>query len=420
MEVKLDLKDAADWVYRGEGAVNLVLAYTGTSPAFIGKVMRIQKVPRSKTAKKQVEGVNGCSVLERHAQLVWRDNAELLLASNKETLEQLYIQHVMSPLLGPKHVDAGLRVLVTRAFLEYVQYNALCRRPASRVDAAEVDTHCDSVLLLSDHTVFPQGILNGEPCLAVEIKISELSDYDPLDLFSGSKERMSKAIKALYVTPQNNFRVFLNGSLILGGLGGATGSTNFATEKAFEDALKCVIQADDGLRTNSFIQLVSEAVYHAGIMDRLLEAQKLDYCDIEGAIHAYYNIISQPCKACKNLDEQKVSHRYSSLHCITLDESLKIVRDYLISSTAKDCSLMICFRPKGAEVSESSHNSVYLESTKQVFEYKVYFIDLDLKPLEKLEKHYEKDKKIVSCYSQKLYGTNGVNKDVAMNSCIQY
>lgn len=70
--------------------------------------MRIQKVPRSKTAKKQVEGVNGFSVLERHAQLVWRDNAELLLASNKETLEQLYIQHVMSPLLGPKHVDAGV------------------------------------------------------------------------------------------------------------------------------------------------------------------------------------------------------------------------------------------------------------------------------------------------------------------------
>lgn len=50
----------------------------------------------------------------------------------------------------------------------------------------------------------------------------------------------------------------------------------------------------------------------------------------------------------------------------------------------------------------------------------MYFIDLDLKPLEKLEKHYEKDKKIVSCYSQKLYGKNGVNKDVAMNSCIQY
>lgn len=35
MVVILDQKDAADWVYRGEGAVNLVLAYTGSSPAFV-------------------------------------------------------------------------------------------------------------------------------------------------------------------------------------------------------------------------------------------------------------------------------------------------------------------------------------------------------------------------------------------------
>lgn len=71
--------------------------------------MRIQKVPRNRTAKEPVkERVNGSSVLERHDQLVWRDYEELVLASNKEKLEQLYIQHVMSPLLGPKHVDAGV------------------------------------------------------------------------------------------------------------------------------------------------------------------------------------------------------------------------------------------------------------------------------------------------------------------------
>lgn len=35
MEIVLDQKDAADWTYRGEGAVNLVLAYTGSSPLFV-------------------------------------------------------------------------------------------------------------------------------------------------------------------------------------------------------------------------------------------------------------------------------------------------------------------------------------------------------------------------------------------------
>lgn len=35
MEVVLEAKDAGDWTYRGEGAANLVLAYTGSSPSFV-------------------------------------------------------------------------------------------------------------------------------------------------------------------------------------------------------------------------------------------------------------------------------------------------------------------------------------------------------------------------------------------------
>lgn len=36
MDVVLrDKDDASHWVYRGEGALNLVLSYTGSSPAFV-------------------------------------------------------------------------------------------------------------------------------------------------------------------------------------------------------------------------------------------------------------------------------------------------------------------------------------------------------------------------------------------------
>lgn len=35
MDRVLEEKDAADWVYRGEGAANIVVAYTGSSPAFV-------------------------------------------------------------------------------------------------------------------------------------------------------------------------------------------------------------------------------------------------------------------------------------------------------------------------------------------------------------------------------------------------
>lgn len=203
------------------------------------------------------------------------------------------------------------------------------------------------------------------------LQVSEYSEYDPLDLFSGSKDRIHKAIKDLFATPQNNFRVFLNGSLIFGGLGGGAESTNLVIGGEFETALKGVIQGGDGMRTVSFLQLVAETVHRSGVMDQLLEIQKLDNLDIDGAIHAYYDIISEPCMVCSEMGNDKASNRYSSLHSLSLDESLKIVKDFLIAATAKDCSLMISFRSRKDGSTGSPYNNVYLESTNQFFDYKV-------------------------------------------------
>lgn len=202
-------------------------------------------------------------------------------------------------------------------------------------------------------------------------QVSEISEYDPLDMFSGSKDRVHKAIKALFVTPQNNFRVFLNGSLIYGGLGGGGDSISHMIGEAFEDVLRSVIWTDDGLRTTNFLHLVAETVFKSGLLDRLLKIQKLDAFDVEGAIHAYYNFISQPCMVCRGLGEDEVLGRYKYLHSLSLDESLKIVRNYLIAATAKDLSMMICFRPREEKDVESSYCSVFLKSTNQTFDYKV-------------------------------------------------
>lgn len=200
-------------------------------------------------------------------------------------------------------------------------------------------------------------------------QISEVSEYDPLDLFSGSKDRVSEAIKALYSIPQNNFRVFMNGSIVLGGSGESTGRTSPETAYALEDALKGFIQSNDGLRTECFLQLVSDTVYDSGVLDKLLQLQKLDKLDIEGAIHCYYDVISQPCPLCKESGQQL--EKYSSLHALPLDESLKIVKEYMIAATAKDCSLMISFQSRKGGDSAPSCDAVCLPSTNQVFDYKV-------------------------------------------------
>lgn len=46
---------------------------------------------------------------------------------------------------------------VTKEFLESIEKNVIYQRPSWRVDNARVDMQRDSVLLLSDHSLFTHG-----------------------------------------------------------------------------------------------------------------------------------------------------------------------------------------------------------------------------------------------------------------------
>ena len=78
----------------------------------------------------------------------------------------------------------------------------------------------------------------------------------------------------------------------------------------------------------------------------LLKVQKLDRYDIEGAIQAYYVFISEPCVVCRNMGEDKMAGKCVCLHSLPLNESMGILRNYLIAAIAKDYSLMLIFRPR--------------------------------------------------------------------------
>ncbi|XP_011623523.1 inositol-pentakisphosphate 2-kinase [Amborella trichopoda] len=429
--------DAPDWTYKGEGAANLVLGYRGSSPLFVGKVLRVQKTSKGDAQSKSIND----PILSTHDRLLWGDIEELVTATSKEILAHSYVQHVMRPLLASEHVDAGKRVLVSREFLEGVATQTLSQRPAWRVDAAKVDTLSDSALLISDHSLFQHGDIKQAPCIAVEIKpkcgflpcsrfigkenfmknnttrfkmhqalkvlqgeISNTSKYDPCDLFSGSRGRIRQAIEALFLTPQNNFRIFLNGTLVFGGLGGYFGGSESDAQEALgrlDNALMGLIHAGPGQRINCCHELLAEILFKSGALVRLLEVQKLDKLDIEGVIHAYFNVISQPCRVCKDLGEE-LSQIYQVLHSLSLKESMDIMKNYLVAATAKDCSLMVCFWPVGVGELETHDRYALLHSTSQKFYYKSSFIDLDMKPLEKMYYYYELDQKIVSYYTSQI------------------
>lgn len=67
--------------------------------------MRIRKSPRKESLLK---GVRNSIALTPHERLIWKDVHELISSSDKEIAGQLYVQHVMKPLLGSKYVDAGV------------------------------------------------------------------------------------------------------------------------------------------------------------------------------------------------------------------------------------------------------------------------------------------------------------------------
>lgn len=129
----LEKKDAGDWIYRGEGAANIVLSCNGSSPAFVGKVLRIQKAPRNGSPRCESPRYGSDNEDNHSAELalttdeclLWKEIEDLGSAPSREIAEQLYVQHIITPLLGSEHVDAGIRVHVSSEFLELVEKNVL-------------------------------------------------------------------------------------------------------------------------------------------------------------------------------------------------------------------------------------------------------------------------------------------------------
>ncbi|KAM0866741.1 hypothetical protein ACQ4PT_042419 [Festuca glaucescens] len=148
MDVVLQAGDADDWVYKGEGAANLILSYTGSSPSMLGKVLRAKKILNDKA-----QPAPTCEVFSSSEQLVWGEIPGLVESLKQDCLPQAYAQ-VMSQHLGANHVDGGVRARVSTEFLEIVGKNVLSSRPAWRVSASAIDTSADSALLISDHSLF--------------------------------------------------------------------------------------------------------------------------------------------------------------------------------------------------------------------------------------------------------------------------
>eukprot|EP00250_Pteridium_aquilinum_P011068 c19817_g1_i1 orf=550-1965(-) len=448
--------DAMDWCYRGEGAANIVLAYQGSDPLLVGKVLRLKKIALDAKHLKSSKVVcePGQLVLTEEEQKVWADWPSVATAMSLETLIKAYTRDVMSPLLGSEHVDPGVLVRVSREFLETVACNVHHARPSSRANASQIDILSSSALLISDHSVFwslagtePKNIIF--PSISVEIKpkcgflpssaliaaknsikkkvprftmhqilkltegqVKVLSHYSPLDLFSENLERINQAVHCLLDNPQNNLRVFVGGTLISGS------DAEPANWQALTEAFGHKNQADP---VEALKELVAQSLYETNAIRNLLAVQKLDTLDIEGAIHAYYKIChrnpiehlhgSTFNKLDESVEHEAGTRSVEALDGMSLVECRRIVRDYLIAATAKDCSLMLTLQQVPDTTTKNTnmqcHKLVFSSKTDKFFRLKINFVDLDLKSLSKMPHYYHIDQEIVTAY---LTATHGATK----------
>eukprot|EP00898_Chlorokybus_atmophyticus_P001280 jgi/Chlat1/2152/Chrsp17S00187 len=433
------------WRYRGEGAASVVLAYAGNDPDLVGKVLRLQK-QRDKQSSNASAG-DSVDALER---AVWEKFPEVAISISRAARVHAYVRDVLLPLLGPSYVHPGEPVSVPRAWL--CEKNAqLAEETAS---TGRVDESASGGLMLPDHTYFKRARMGGEEDGSVGAapkcgfladaetvspgnrllkssvsrfemheqyklargEIALVSGYSPPDLFSGDPARIARAIAHLFHTPQRNLSIRTSSSSSSSSSFSLSSRTLYGALGASKQLTKGVEDKDDlqrldaglgdagicpslpGQRVEVLQRVVAEVLRREALLTRLLEAQRLDKYDIEGAIQVYKRLSGD--------DNCLITQQeHPVLASLTQEQSRAVLRDFLVAATAKDCSVMLALRP-GKCVGTPDRSDAVRGDVRVVvdtasghdFQYKIALVDLDIKPLRKMPYYYQLDQDILACY----------------------
>ncbi|KAH7920689.1 hypothetical protein BV22DRAFT_1039549 [Leucogyrophana mollusca] len=395
-----------DWVYVSEGGATIVLAYAGLPNAdFDGKVLRLRKTAISNTEESQL--------------------------TDEPDDPTIAFQHgIIAKLIPPQHLPELEVVLLDAAWLKVLSDLRDVDRPVTRRQKDRIDLTRRKGVLATD--------LIGTADLAVEIKpkwgflptpthlspstVSVKtqtcrfcrhnylrsnkgkdipSTYCPLDLYSGNRERVAKAVHDLWSGwcasdgSLNNCRLFAKGKMVKMSDPSAMKllSESLATEgelshleSSFTNAILDLLIDSPVLRTISYLQ------------------RSLDPLDIEGLAtlcrrshHTASELASTFSTLASGVPEPYFSDwedfihvfktRYSSWdHTVPNCDHLKhYLMAYLLSATFKDCSIIL--RPILPSGKSSSGGTVTI-------------IDLDVKSMGSLAKWEKLDREIVEFYRE--------------------
>jgi len=208
----------------------------------------------------------------------------------------------------------------------------------------------------------------------VDGSLAPVSRYRPLDLFSRDRARVLSALRDLAETPHNNFRVFKNGRHVFPG----------DSQLELCDVVKDVEQVLDAL---------ADILHSESVLSKVQRAQNVGgEWDIE-AVWPYFNEMLEKRLTLHELYVGGLPHGPAR-------DCVEIVRRFLISCTARDCSIMIAL--------SRCPSAQGLGRTK-AWEYDIAVCDLDSKPLGKMRHYFEIDRDICAYYTRLVSKNNHNN-----------
>ncbi|KAG0264573.1 Inositol-pentakisphosphate 2-kinase [Mortierella polycephala] len=481
------------WAYRAEGNANLVLQYIGPDPRFSSTVLRLRKIDRPIS---NLAGSNGCT--DQRISPIAQQAVETKSKKKNDLSEEIvFITNIIAPLLGKEFVEQPNAVALPAEFLLALTVAVEPSRPKHRLQKI-IDCSQAVGFLSLDHTRFLQPSTN-QPSISIEIKPkwgfltksafirkeheikkrkcrfcmyqhrkmktgieTSLSEYCPIDLFSGEEHLVQDAIDSLVKTPQNNLRLFVDGTQrtitgesIAQSLSGLSNQDCQRTDSLTGD--KKSLQTPQPSQKPLLTDVLTQILIKSPLLRRLGRLQQaMDSLDVE-TIHRFYVQLADPATTvlpeptldeCLNtaeafLDRTKMDimmnedqdtfegHNAVSLGFgpdDALDEipdSLKLhfIREFLLSATLKDCSILITIRrcDKADELSKEDTNkdlskiarvhenaealvlvfnevSHRIKVNNEYFRYKITCIDLGPKKMSSVPTYLRKDHDIVSYY----------------------
>ncbi|KAF9989605.1 Inositol-pentakisphosphate 2-kinase [Mortierella antarctica] len=398
------------WQYRAEGNANLVLCYAGPDPRFVAITLPSEFLVSLAAA---VEPLRPQSRLHK-------------VIDCTQSVGFLALDHTQFIQRHPKHPSVAVEIKPKWGFLS------------------------KSSFIRKEHGIKKRKC---RFCMYQYHKLKagqeqSLSEYCPIDLFSTSHHLVQDSLNALVQTPQNNFRLFVNGEqqtvskeaiahVMVGSNVGSAQQENIAPQ---------------GTHPTTLVEVLARVLSESPLLKRLGRLQQaLDSLDVE-TIHRFYDKLADPATSYlpeptleeflntaeaflerTDLDammqedqETFETHNEASIGFGAdddLDEvpdhlKMHFVREFLLSATLKDCSILITIRRDGQaeekrdttsqpaiRMDKLDENAVefrervhHIEVNGESYQYKITCIDLDPKKIVSVPMYLKKDRAIVDHY----------------------